>query len=93
MKHSRKPSRAVVPVIVAVLAVLAVGVSAAPASADRQPANLGNVDNVDRGNSAPGPHCHYNDNGGGMSGFQIITGAAHQGHINTTGVFTATACP
>lgn len=81
--------------IPAVAALVAVGMSAAPAAADpTQPANLGNVANVDRGASAPGPHCHYVVPAGGMSGFDnIVTGAAHQGHTNTSGVFTATACP
>jgi hypothetical protein len=88
-----KLAQAVIP---AVAAVLAVGMSTSPASADpTQPANLGNVPNVERGNSAPGPHCHYVTPGGGMSGFEnIVTGAAHQGHINTTGIFTAVIpCP
>lgn len=81
--------------LTAAAATIALGLGAAPAAAeDTQPANLGNVANVDRGASAPGPHCHFVLKGGGASGFDgIVTGAAHQGHTNTSGVFAATACP
>jgi hypothetical protein len=64
--------------------------------APNQPANLGNVENIDRGASAEGPHCHFVLPAGGNSGFTIISGAAHQAHTETglpTGIFQATACP
>ena len=70
---------------------------AGAAHAESQPANLGNVANVGRGESAPGPHCHFVLPAGGEGPFDmIISGAAHQGHTETglpTGVFQATACP
>jgi len=79
----------VVPVVVAL--------GAGPANADTQPADLGNVANVDRGASAPGPHCHLVLPAGGNGGFDsIITGAAHEAHMHTGlsgGVFQAVACP
>jgi hypothetical protein len=80
-------------------AVVALGMSAAPATADdTQPGDFGNVANADRGNSAPGPHCHFVlPAGGNGSDFDmVLSGAAHQGHTETglpTGVFEATACP
>ena len=61
-----------------------------------QPANLGNVANVGRGASAPGPHCHFVLPAGGQHFDAIITGAAHEAHMATgtpTGIFQATACP
>jgi hypothetical protein len=61
-----------------------------------QPADLGNVANVERGASAPGPHCHFVLPASGHHFDRIITGAAHQGHTETglsTGVFQATTCP
>jgi hypothetical protein len=67
------------------------------AHADTQPADLGNVANVGRGASEPGPHCHFVLPAGAAGPFDaIISGAAHQGHTQTglpTGVFQATACP
>lgn len=70
---------------------------AGTASAETQPADLGNVTNVDRGASAPGPHCHFVIPAMGSGPFDaIVTGAAHQAHRETGlsgGVFTATACP
>ena len=81
--------------------VVAVGLvlASAPgaAYADTQPANLGNVANIERGASAPGPHCHFVLPASGAGPFDmIISGAAHQGHTETgkpTGVFQATAGP
>ena len=76
---------------------LVLSLSAGVAQADTQPANLGNVANANRGASATGPHCHFVLPAGGNAGFDsIITGAAHQGHVQTglpTGVFQATPCP
>jgi hypothetical protein len=76
---------------------LVLSLSAGVAQADTQPANLGNVANANRGASAEGPHCHFVLPAGGNAGFDsIITGAAHQGHVQTglpTGVFQATPCP
>jgi hypothetical protein len=70
---------------------------AGAARADSQPADLGNVANVGRGASAPGPHCHFVLPAGDKGPFEmIISGAAHQGHTETglsNGVFQATACP
>jgi len=67
------------------------------AFADTQPANLGNVANVGRGASAPGPHCHFVLPASGAGPFDmIISGAAHEAHMMTglpTGIFQATACP
>jgi hypothetical protein len=81
--------------VAAVALVLSTGMSAA--NADTQPANLGNVENVDRGASAPGPHCHFVLPARDAGPFDdIITGAAHQGHTETgtpTGIFQATTCP
>lgn len=75
--------------------VLAFGTGTA--HAQTQPADLGNVDNADRGASAFGPHCHFVLPAAGNKGFtSIITGAAHQGHTQTglpTGIFQATPCP
>jgi len=74
--------------------VLSFGVGLA--YADTQPADLGNVANVGRGASAPGPHCHFVLPAEGHHFADIITGAAHQGHTETgtpTGIFEATACP
>ena len=82
---------------VLVLAVPGVLATAAQADEHQQPANLGNVANVDRGASLPGPHCHFVLPADGKGPFaRIITGAAHQGHTQTgtpTGVFQATPCP
>jgi hypothetical protein len=79
----------------AVCLVLSFGTGTA--HADTQPANLGNVANIERGASAPGPHCHFVLRAAGAGPFDnIITGAAHQAHTETgtpTGVFQATACP
>jgi hypothetical protein len=76
---------------------LVLSLSAGVAQAETQPANLGNVLNADRGASAPGPHCHFVLPAQGNAGFEnIITGAAHQGHVQTglpTGIFQATPCP
>ena len=81
--------------IAAAALVLSTGTGAA--HADTQPADLGNVANIDRGNSAPGPHCHFVLPAQGAGPFDnIITGAAHQGHTQTgtpTGIFQATTCP
>lgn len=79
---------------IGVLLVLSIGTG--PAQADTQPANLGNVVNVGRGASEPGPHCHFVLPAGGAHFTSIISGAAHQGHTETgtpTGVFQATTCP
>ncbi len=55
------------------------------------------MQNVDRGASAPGPHCHYVLPASGKGPFDlIISGAAHQGHTETgtpTWIFQATTCP
>ena len=84
-------------IAVFVLAVAGLGMSMRAADADTQPANLGNVANIDRGASAPGPHCHYVLPASGKGPFDlIISGAAHQGHTQTglpTGTFQATPCP
>ena len=81
--------------VVATALVFSLGASVA--QADPQPANLGNVANADRGASAEGPHCHFVLPAGGNAAFgSIITGAAHQGHVQTglpTGIFQATPCP
>jgi hypothetical protein len=75
---------------------LVLTMSAGVAQADTQPADLGNVLNANRGASAPGPHCHFVLPADGNAGFdRIITGAAHQAHVQTglpTGIFQATAC-
>lgn len=66
------------------------------AFAATQPADLGNVANVGRGASAPGPHCHFVLPAAGHHFDAIITGAAHEAHLATgtpTGTFQATACP
>jgi hypothetical protein len=82
----------VVPVLAAAGMVLPFGIGTA--HADTQPADLGNVANIDRGASTPGPHCHFVLPAGGGQGFDSdITGADHQGHTQTVGVFTATSCP
>jgi hypothetical protein len=81
----------IVPVLV--LAGSAAVLGAGPAAADTQPANLGNVANIERGNSEPGPHCHLALRAGGGAFDSIVTGAAHEGHTHTSGVFAATACP
>jgi hypothetical protein len=79
------------------LALLGLATSIGAAQASTQPADLGNVQNVDRGASAPGPHCHYVLAASDKGPFDlIITGAAHQGHTETglpTGTFQATSCP
>jgi hypothetical protein len=81
----------------AAIACLVLSFGAGSAFADTQPADLGNVANIERGASAPGPHCHFVLPAGGNSGFEtIISAAAHQGHTETglpTGVFQATTCP
>lgn len=79
------------------LALALSGVAASAAEADTQPADLGNVADIGRGASEPGPHCHFVLPASGKGPFaMIITGAAHQGHVQTgtpTGLFQATACP
>lgn len=76
---------------------LVLSLGAGVAQADNQPANLGNVANANRGASAPGPHCHFVLPAAGNAAFgNIITGAAHQAHVQTglpTGIFQATPCP
>lgn len=76
--------------------VLSIGTAGA-AHADTQPADLGNVTNIERGASEAGPHCHLVLPAAGAGTFDsIVTGAAHQAHTETgtpTGVFQATACP
>jgi hypothetical protein len=82
---------------IAIAAALVLVFSPGAATADTQPADLGNVANVDRGASAEGPHCHFVLPASGAGPFDmIISGAAHQGHTETglpTGVFQATECP
>lgn len=64
-----------------------------------QPGQVGNADGRNGGNSAPGPHCHFNlvaSEHNASSHGMIITAATHQGHVQTglpTGVFQETACP
>ncbi|MDQ3938413.1 MAG: hypothetical protein M3253_07005 [Chloroflexota bacterium] len=83
--------------IVVVTATTALLLGGGTAFAQTQPANLGNVLGADRGASAPGPHCHFVLPAQGNAGFgNIISGAAHQAHVQTgtpTGVFEATDCP
>lgn len=79
--------------VIPAAAALALGLFVAPASADPQPGDFGNVANVDRGASAPGPHCHFVNTAGGMSGFDIVTAAAHEAHLHNLGLFSATVCP
>jgi hypothetical protein len=78
-------------------AALVLPVGTGTAHAETQPANLGNVENADRGASAPGPHCHYVLPAAGKGAFDsIVTGAAHEAHTRTglpTGIFQATPCP
>lgn len=79
------------------VSALVLSMGAGPANADNQPANLGNVADIGRGASAPGPHCHLVLPAEGKGRFDsVISGAAHQGHTETglpTGVFQATTCP
>jgi hypothetical protein len=78
------------------IACLVLSFGAGTAYADTQPADLGNVANIDRGASAEGPHCHFVLPASGHHFDLIISGAAHQGHTETglpTGVFQAAACP
>ena len=66
------------------------------AFAATQPADLGNVANVGRGASEPGPHCHFVLPASDHHFDLIISGAIHQAHTETglpTGIFQATACP
>ncbi len=80
---------------VAAAATVLLLLASGTALAGTQPANLGNVDNIIRGASASGPHCHYVLPAQGPFD-NIITGAAHQGHVETgtpTGIFQATDCP
>jgi hypothetical protein len=83
-------------VVAAMTALLMVGGGTALAD-DTQPANLGNVENANRGASEFGPHCHFVLPAQGNGAFDdIIAGTAHQAHTQTglpTGVFQATACP
>ena len=92
-------------VVVATTAALLLGGGTAFA-ADPQPANLGNSGNADRGESgsvngsglwpevpADGPHIHCVLPADDKGPFDIIIAAAHQGHTQTTGVFSAFACP
>lgn len=82
-------------ILLMVMSMLSV---ATPALAT-QPGQVGHADGRNGGNSAPGPHCHYNlvasehnNSGHGL----IITAAIHQAHVQTglpTGIFQATACP
>ena len=85
------------PVLTAAASVAVLALGAAPASAESQPADLGNVADITRGASAPGPHCHYVLPAADAGPFDtIISGAAHEAHMATglpTGVFMATACP
>lgn len=70
--------------------------SGGTAFADTQPADLGNVANIERGASEPGPHCHFVVPAQGHHFDMIITGAAHQGHMSagfSDGPFVATTCP
>lgn len=94
------PHRVITAVITAVVtgaSCVALSSVAGTAHAATQPADLGNVANVDRGASAPGPHCHFVLPADGNGGFdRIISGAAHEGHVNSGlsgAVFAATACP
>jgi hypothetical protein len=79
------------------VACLVLSFGAGTAFAQTQPADLGNVANIERGASAPGPHCHFVLPAAGKGPFaNIISGAAHQGHTETglpAGVFQATTCP
>jgi hypothetical protein len=78
------------------IACLILSFGAGTAFAATQPADLGNVANVGRGASAPGPHCHFVLPAAGHHVDAIITGAAHEAHMATgtpTGIFQATACP
>ena len=79
------------------IACLVLSFATGTAHAATQPADLGNVENIERGASAPGPHCHLVLPAAGNSGFDsIITGAAHQAHTETglsNGIFVATLCP
>lgn len=78
-------------------AALVLSLGTGMAHAQTQPADLGNVENANRGASAFGPHCHFVLPAMGNAAFDsIITGAAHQAHTQTglpTGVFQATPCP
>lgn len=76
-----------------VVAIAAVALAAGPAAAENQPGDFGNVANIERGASAPGPHCHVVLGAGGESGFTIVSATAHEGHTHTSGIFAATACP
>jgi hypothetical protein len=79
------------------IACLVLSLGAGTAYAATQPADLGNVENIERGASAPGPHCHLVQPAAGNIGFDsIITGAAHQAHTETglsDGIFVAAPCP
>lgn len=84
--------------IARVLLVASITMAAAPAALAAQPTQVANADGRNGGNSAPGPHCHYNlrasANNNSPHGM-ILTGATHQGHVQTglpTGIFQATAC-
>lgn len=84
--------------LAAALVVAGAGMSVGPAQADTtQPANLGNVQEADRGASLSGPHCHFVLPASGKGRFDlIITGTAHQAHFQTgtpTGIFKLTDCP
>lgn len=100
----RTLGRLLVPIMTAALLL-----GGGTALADPQPADLGNVDNSDRGESAVGiaetetgapanvgPHCHFVIPAEGKGPFgNILTGAAHQAHVQTglpTGIFAATDC-
>jgi len=80
---------------VAAALAFSTGLSTAHAS-PTQPADLGNVENIVRGASLQGPHCHFVLPADGKGKYaRIITGAAHQAHNETglsDGIFAATAC-
>lgn len=77
-------------------AFLVLSIGTGTAHADTQPANLGNVENIERGESAAGPHCHFVLPAADAGFEDVISGAAHQAHTETgtpTGIFQATTCP
>lgn len=91
------PHRVITAVVTGAACIALSSVAGTAHAATTQPADLGNVENVDRGASASGPHCHFVLPADGNGGFdRIISGAAHEGHVNSGlsgAVFAATPCP
>jgi hypothetical protein len=77
------------------IACLVLSFGAGTASALERPGELENVLNANRGASAAGPHCHFVEPAEDSHFETIVSGAAHEAHLQTessSNVFDATVC-